>query len=1355
MKKALLFLVTICLMAAICAVASADNAENWTDLTALISGPGNMVSITLSADISADRNDEVLTIPAGKTVTIDLNGHTLSRGTVGISSGQYLMIVSEGAVCRIQGSGTMTDQEAEVTRYALILNNGTLTLDGAALRGNSLCIKNTGTVTMNSGSMTSASNSAIESAGADSSFTMNGGSISGIQFNFIDCGAVKLIGGSFTMTGGEITENIGRPAIWCQEGTMVMTGGTISDNDCVSSYGYGCVFCRDSDFTMTGGQITGNTGRIAGGVFAGSSSKTFSMTGGSITGNTGVKEDTSRGGGVYSPGTTKLSGNVQIAGNYVRDGETITAADLGISSSSRVIIEGPLTSTARVGIRPWMNILYDAKQITSGMSTKDSNGVPYATEENVFLNVQPGSGIVLFSEGEYYATGYADVSVDANGGSGTTTSVQIPRGVPWPLPACDLAAPTTPAGTVFEGWWFNNELKQPGETVTITGAGSLKAMWMSPWGALKKQIESSDTLTNTFTTIELEQDIVAGYWDQYITVKSGQKILLDLAGHTMDCSAIPSAYGYFFKVESGSTMNLRDDVGGGKLTGAVSTEYYPIENEGGLFLIGGSITGNYKGGVRTKGNKAQLWLQGSTISGNGLENNSYNEGIGICYEGGALNMSAGEISENKGSGVQNTSGGAFYMTGGTISENGSYGIYSGDAGYLEMSGGTITANATGVRVSQVYLSGMVTVTGNINKDVDLSSNYKIRFRDSLHDDARIGICVPEYPYTFTYGLKTNGKECAKPQNFIDNRGFCVTKKNYELVCIVGVRVTYTANGGTGDDITEQRAPGDYWKLPACSFTPPAGKEFEAWELNGTRYAERDSVTVSVATTVKAIWKRLETPDGTWADLQTQIDEGSSPVICVLTANMLGDAADNGDQLIIPSGKTVIIDLNGYCLDRNRTLEEGLTYLYAHGITVRQNAELVIRDSYEEKTGSITLGRSEYPCITVMEGGTLTLEGGSIEGNYKAAIDNSGTFIMNGGTIRENGHTQPGAVISAVEIAVQNSGNAQMTMNGGSISDNNGWAIWNNGTSTLTLNGGIISGNSFGGIRTDTNAFMTMTGGTISSNGYKNSSHSALAIYGSVTMTGGTIRENNGYFAVSINTASGQAGSFTMTGGSIEDNHSGGVSYSAGNFSIGGNIAICNNINEDDYYSYDITLRGLPIHIIDTIPQDVSIIVELRDRPGREGVPPIQKITDGFLDEQGVPRAYSSSFNLKYRYAHRIMQDGEIAFAEWNEFYMDEADFVFPEGITTIEAEAFVGIDAEVIVIPNTDNQITIGSKAFVNCYNLRQIYVPSNVTSIAEDAFDDRTAIIIFGDRFSTPAEQYAKAHDNCEYWTKVKPENE
>ena len=69
-----------------------------------------------------------------------------------------------------------------------------------------------------------------------------------------------------------------------------------------------------------------------------------------------------------------------------------------------------------------------------------------------------------------------------------------------------------------------------------------------------------------------------------------------------------------------------------------------------------------------------------------------------------------------------------------------------------------------------------------------------------------------------------------------------------------VTIKFDSNGGTGTmgDVTVAYASN--YTLPDCSFTPPAGQEFDCWEINGGRIAAGVYNKFIADTTIKALWK---------------------------------------------------------------------------------------------------------------------------------------------------------------------------------------------------------------------------------------------------------------------------------------------------------------------------------------------------------------------------------------------------------------------------------------------------------------------------------------------------------------------
>ena len=68
----------------------------------------------------------------------------------------------------------------------------------------------------------------------------------------------------------------------------------------------------------------------------------------------------------------------------------------------------------------------------------------------------------------------------------------------------------------------------------------------------------------------------------------------------------------------------------------------------------------------------------------------------------------------------------------------------------------------------------------------------------------------------------------------------------------------------------------------------------------------------------------------------------------------------------------------------------------------------------------------------------------------------------------------------------------------------------------------------------------------------------------------------------------------------------------------------------------------------------------------------------------------------------------------------------PETLTLVEQEAFMGVAAEIAIIPASVQHVE--SRAFANCPNLYKVVVQNPDTVIADDAFDGSSyAIVLVG----------------------------
>ena len=164
-------------------------------------------------------------------------------------------------------------------------------------------------------------------------------------------------------------------------------------------------------------------------------------------------------------------------------------------------------------------------------------------------------------------------------------------------------------------------------------------------------------------------------------------------------------------------------------------------------------------------------------------------------------------------------------------------------------------------------------------------------------------------------------------------------------------------------------------------------------------------------------------------LQAQIDNAVEGQVTTLTLQ-----GETSEDLTIPAGKIIVLDLNGHKLTN------------VSGHTITNNGTLSI-------TGTGTVDCTTHAKGAVNNNGTLTISGGTITRSVDVPKTNSwyvvnnaenATMIIDGGEIIGN---------STYSSCIRNLGNA--TVSGGTIRQNKMIAMKNDDTGTLTVTGGKI------------------------------------------------------------------------------------------------------------------------------------------------------------------------------------------------------------------------------------------------------------------------------------------------------------
>ena len=269
MKKPLSFL--FALLCATAAWATDYTVKNDGELRAAIANDG--ANITVTADI--DLSNSTLSIESGKTVTINLGGHTLDRKLMrrGEGGGQVITVRSGGTLNLSNGTlkggwggagGALVNEGGTVTLTSVTCSNNV-----ADDRGGGICNREGGTLTMTGGVITD--NSSNDNSGArgggglfnekGATATLTGVTVTGNKNKTYGGGGICNFG-TLTLDGCTITGNTAGAnggAIW-QEGTLNMKGAnTITDNKDASGM-VDNVYLYNTVLTVTGSLAGSNVG---------------------------------------------------------------------------------------------------------------------------------------------------------------------------------------------------------------------------------------------------------------------------------------------------------------------------------------------------------------------------------------------------------------------------------------------------------------------------------------------------------------------------------------------------------------------------------------------------------------------------------------------------------------------------------------------------------------------------------------------------------------------------------------------------------------------------------------------------------------------------------------------------------------------------------------------------------------------------------------------------------------------------------------------------------------------------------------------------------------------------------------
>ena len=269
-----------------------NSSDDYAEVDSLdnLTYTNNVCKIRLAADTVMTGS---VTVDSGKSLTIDLNGHTLTA-----AANSKAFWIRNGALTIEDSIGT-----------GVIQGNGTVNGDGGA-------------IWMSSGDSTNA-------------LTLTGGTIRG--FTATDGAGVYMGNGTFKMTGGAIRDcratdgNGDGGGVYVSGGSFEMTDGTIST--CNATNAGGGVYVSSGTIEMSGGSIENCTAHEGAGVkvlVSNGKTASFSMSGGTIEDNSGFGVWMAAGSAVMSGGSVKGSERYDI---YIGSGATLTVRNTQVGGT--------------------------------------------------------------------------------------------------------------------------------------------------------------------------------------------------------------------------------------------------------------------------------------------------------------------------------------------------------------------------------------------------------------------------------------------------------------------------------------------------------------------------------------------------------------------------------------------------------------------------------------------------------------------------------------------------------------------------------------------------------------------------------------------------------------------------------------------------------------------------------------------------------------------------------------------------------------------------------------------------------------------------------------------------------------
>ena len=627
---------SLCMVMSLVPMTALAAEESWTEVStaeelssALVAG-GN---IKLTENITVTEA-QAWTVGNGVNVVLDLNGYSIT--STYNEANYYLFTVNGGSLTLNDSSETRTGKieiqnasqsyplHLRGTGSNFIMNGGTITATEDALDISTFAQDTT--ITINGGTMSSQSYSALAIRGTNTVVNINGGLIE----NNGHCGAFVSSSGSldpnsivFNMTDGKLTStgtgiltdyaltvNIGEEAAIETAGTGISVKGTTVlnvDGGSITSGSYAIQANYNNTVNITGGKIQ-TTSTYAPAIQIGTDSNA-TISGGTITGKkvlTDNTEDITVTGGTFTDGETKVD-----VSTYFPEGAILTQ-----DKDGHVVPGTPGEGRSAVA---------------------EVNGVPYTSLQSALNMARDGDTVTLLKDETLNATITVDktVTIDLNQRTVTGNAVR--------------------AFHVING------------TMTLTGTGTVTSTTMQDPNSSVIRVGNNGTAGTTPAGLVVGENVVIKAPETY-----GISVFGNATEETLTVNGTVTATGPAPAISGngmydGTTITIGETA---NISASQSVAIYHPQG-GTLTINGGIITGGIEaksGTITINGNPSisAVGEKNHTANGNGpsttgyaiaiVDNSAYGNGATITINSGSYNGPVEYLKDGNGVGSGNESG---------------------------------------------------------------------------------------------------------------------------------------------------------------------------------------------------------------------------------------------------------------------------------------------------------------------------------------------------------------------------------------------------------------------------------------------------------------------------------------------------------------------------------------------------------------------------------------------------------------------------------------------------------------------------------------------------------------------------